>query len=129
MLDMKVTGATLRTVSSTYTMTVGRDEASVSVIMAPEADHVKNFYLTWSIYDAIFVLLTSLFYQIYNLSKLCREQIKRSYYSSIGTEAILFHHLLVVHCVSYIYICWIWDIVTSWVEIYYVRFIFIIIMR
>ena len=39
--DMKVAGAVVRGVSITYATTVGRDDAMASVMMAPEADHVK----------------------------------------------------------------------------------------
>jgi hypothetical protein len=42
MLDMNVTGDTLRTVSITYTTTVGQDEARDSVIIVPDADHVNT---------------------------------------------------------------------------------------
>lgn len=42
MFDMKVTGETLRTVSITYTTTVGHDDARASVIIVPEADHVNT---------------------------------------------------------------------------------------
>lgn len=42
MLDIKVTGETLRTVSITQTTTVGRDDASVSVTMVPDADQVNT---------------------------------------------------------------------------------------
>ena len=43
MLDMKVTGLTLRTESMTYTMTVGKPAARASVMMEPDADHVNTF--------------------------------------------------------------------------------------
>jgi hypothetical protein len=39
--DMKVAGAVVRGVSIIYATTVGRDEATASVMMAPEADQVK----------------------------------------------------------------------------------------
>lgn len=42
MLDMNVTGFTLRMVSITYTTTVGNVDARASVIMLPEADHVNT---------------------------------------------------------------------------------------
>lgn len=42
MLDMKVTGDTLRTVSITYTTTVDRDDASASVTIVPDADQVNT---------------------------------------------------------------------------------------
>lgn len=42
MFDMNVTGETLRTVSITYTTTVGRDEASASETIVPDADHVNT---------------------------------------------------------------------------------------
>lgn len=38
---MKVAGAVVRGVSMTYATTVGSDEATASVIMAPEADQVN----------------------------------------------------------------------------------------
>lgn len=38
---MKVTGFVERGVSTTYAITVGKVEAKASVIIAPEADHVK----------------------------------------------------------------------------------------
>ena len=41
MLVMKVCGATQRGVSTTYATTVGKVEAKASVMIAPEADHVK----------------------------------------------------------------------------------------
>lgn len=41
MLDMKVAGAVVRGVSIMYATTVGSAEAMASVMMAPEADHVK----------------------------------------------------------------------------------------
>jgi hypothetical protein len=41
MLLMKVAGATVRGVSMMYATTVGKVEAIASVMMAPEADHVK----------------------------------------------------------------------------------------
>jgi len=41
MLDMKVAGAVVRGVSMMYATTVGKDAATASVIIAPEADHVK----------------------------------------------------------------------------------------
>jgi hypothetical protein len=44
MLDMKVTGLTLRT----YTTTVGNEVARASVTMFPEEDHVN----TWSVEEA-----------------------------------------------------------------------------
>ena len=40
--DMKVTGFTLRTVSITYTTTVGNVEAKDSVTIVPEADQVNT---------------------------------------------------------------------------------------
>lgn len=42
MLDIKVTGATLRTVSITYTTMVGQEDANASVIIVPDADHVNT---------------------------------------------------------------------------------------
>jgi hypothetical protein len=39
--DMKVAGAVVRGVSIIYATTVGRDDATASVMMAPEADQVK----------------------------------------------------------------------------------------
>uniref|UniRef100_A0A0E9RC25 Uncharacterized protein n=1 Tax=Anguilla anguilla TaxID=7936 RepID=A0A0E9RC25_ANGAN len=42
MLDMNVTGLTLRDVSITYTTTQGKEEARASVMMVPEADQVKT---------------------------------------------------------------------------------------
>lgn len=41
MLETNVFGLAVRGVSTTYTMTVGNVDASDSVIMAPEADHVN----------------------------------------------------------------------------------------
>jgi hypothetical protein len=41
MLDMKVAGAVVLGVSITYATTAGSDDAIASVIIAPEADHVK----------------------------------------------------------------------------------------
>lgn len=41
MLLMNVAGAVVRGVSIMYATTVGREEATASVMMAPEADHVK----------------------------------------------------------------------------------------
>jgi hypothetical protein len=41
MLDMKVAGALVRGVSMMYATTVGREEATASVMIAPEADQVK----------------------------------------------------------------------------------------
>lgn len=41
MLDMNVAGAAVRGVSTIYAITVGNAEATASVIIAPEADHVK----------------------------------------------------------------------------------------
>lgn len=41
-LDINVTGETLRTVSITYTTTVGHDDAKASVTIVPEADHVNT---------------------------------------------------------------------------------------
>ena len=41
-LDMKVTGLVLLTVSMTYTTMVGKLDANVSVIMDPDADHVNT---------------------------------------------------------------------------------------
>jgi len=41
MLLMKVLGLLQRGVSTTYTTTVGRDDANASVMMAPDADHVN----------------------------------------------------------------------------------------
>lgn len=41
MLDMNVAGAVVRGVSMIYATTVGSEEATASVIMAPEADQVK----------------------------------------------------------------------------------------
>ena len=38
---MKVAGAVVRGVSIMYATTVGRDEATASVIMAPDADQVN----------------------------------------------------------------------------------------
>ena len=40
-LDMNVAGAVVRGVSIIYATTVGRDDATASVMIAPEADHVK----------------------------------------------------------------------------------------
>ena len=40
--DMNVTGFVLLAVSITYTTTVGNDAAKVSVIIEPDADHVKT---------------------------------------------------------------------------------------
>ena len=42
MFDMNVTGFTQRAVSMMYATTVGNDDASDSVIMAPDADHVNT---------------------------------------------------------------------------------------
>ena len=42
MFDMNVTGFTQRAVSMTYATTVGNDDARDSVMMAPDADHVKT---------------------------------------------------------------------------------------
>ena len=41
MFDMKVAGAVVRGVSMIYATTVGNDEATASVMIAPDADHVK----------------------------------------------------------------------------------------
>jgi hypothetical protein len=41
MFDIKVAGAVVRGVSITYAITVGREEATASVIMAPDADQVN----------------------------------------------------------------------------------------
>lgn len=41
MLDMNVAGAVVLGVSMMYATTVGREEATASVIIAPEADQVK----------------------------------------------------------------------------------------
>ena len=41
MFDMKVAGAVVRGVSIMYATTVGRDEATASVMIAPDADQVK----------------------------------------------------------------------------------------
>ena len=41
MLDMNVAGAVVRGVSMMYATTVGRDDATASVMIAPDADHVK----------------------------------------------------------------------------------------
>lgn len=38
---MKVAGAVVRGVSMIYATTVGNEEATASVIIAPDADHVK----------------------------------------------------------------------------------------
>ena len=38
---MKVAGAVVRGVSIIYATTVGNDEATASVMIAPDADHVK----------------------------------------------------------------------------------------
>jgi hypothetical protein len=42
MLDMKVVGLTQRGVSTTNTSTVGKVNASASVMMEPDADHVNT---------------------------------------------------------------------------------------
>jgi len=39
--DMKVAGAVVLGVSMIYAITVGNDDATASVMMAPEADQVK----------------------------------------------------------------------------------------
>jgi len=41
MLLMKVAGAVVRGVSMMYATTVGREDATASVMIAPEADQVK----------------------------------------------------------------------------------------
>jgi hypothetical protein len=41
MLDMKVAGAVVRGVSMMYAMTVGKEDATASVIIAPDADQVN----------------------------------------------------------------------------------------
>lgn len=41
MLLMKVAGAVVRGVSMTYATHVGNEDAIASVMMAPDADHVK----------------------------------------------------------------------------------------
>jgi hypothetical protein len=41
MLLIKVAGAVVRGVSMIYAMTVGKDEAMASVMIAPEADQVN----------------------------------------------------------------------------------------
>jgi hypothetical protein len=41
MFDIKVAGAVVRGVSMIYATTVGREDASASVMIAPEADQVK----------------------------------------------------------------------------------------
>lgn len=41
MLDMNVAGAVVLGVSMMYATTVGREEATASVMIAPEADQVK----------------------------------------------------------------------------------------
>lgn len=41
MFDIKVAGAVVRGVSMIYATTVGRVDASASVMIAPEADQVK----------------------------------------------------------------------------------------
>ena len=41
MFDMIVTALRQRTVSTTYTMTVGKEEARLSVMIVPEADQVS----------------------------------------------------------------------------------------
>ena len=41
MLDMNVAGAVVRGVSMIYATTVGREEATASVMIAPDADQVK----------------------------------------------------------------------------------------
>ncbi len=40
-LDINVAGAVARGVSTMYAMTVGREDAIASVIIAPDADQVK----------------------------------------------------------------------------------------
>jgi len=42
MFDMNVTGLVLLAVSIMYTTTVAKEDASASVIMAPDADHVNT---------------------------------------------------------------------------------------
>jgi hypothetical protein len=90
---MKVAGAVVRGVSIIYATTVGKDEATASVIMAPDADQVNisicpgvssmtwlQVYIRhekhqgkWDVLDCI----GSLLHQPQNLIKLCREQIER----------------------------------------------------
>lgn len=41
MFDMNVAGAVVRGVSIMYATTVGKDDATASVIIAPDADQVK----------------------------------------------------------------------------------------
>lgn len=41
MLDINVAGAVVRGVSMMYATTVGKEDATASVMMAPEADQVK----------------------------------------------------------------------------------------
>ena len=41
MFDMKVAGAVVLGVSMIYATTVGNEEAIASVMIAPDADHVK----------------------------------------------------------------------------------------
>lgn len=42
MLDMKVTGLCVRGVSMTKRRTVGKEDATMSVMMLPDADHVNT---------------------------------------------------------------------------------------
>ena len=96
---MKVAGAVVRGVSMMYATTVGRDEATASVIMAPDADQVNISIcpgvssMTWlKIYighekhqkkiDALYCI-GSLLHQSQNLIELCREQIERCQYPTI----------------------------------------------
>jgi hypothetical protein len=97
---MKVAGAVVRGVSMMYATTVGRDEATASVIMAPDADQVNISIcpgvssMTWlQIYighekhqknylDALYCI-GSLLHQPQNLIELCREQIERRQYPTI----------------------------------------------
>ena len=50
--------------------------------------------------DDVFMLALSLVQQAKQLVKLGGEQVKRGHYAAVRTQAVLLHHVLVLHCVS-----------------------------
>lgn len=109
MLDMKVTGLVLLTVSITYTTTTAIWAARASVMMFPLADQV-NTYKRYFLINVIFVFISVLNHlnlsggvdddelillgphQLQHLVKLGGEQVEAGHDAAVRTQLVLFHY-------------------------------------
>lgn len=111
---MNVMGDVLLTQSTTYKITVGNDDAKVSVIIDPKSQQItindnkpqqkrtrdrpcKHLNLPGRVQNAI--LVGRLLNVLQNIRKLGRKQVEGCYNGSIGAQFVLFHDVLVFYSV------------------------------